>query len=419
MNRPVFDFYMHDGSTAFRFEIAGIMNEEGARQLEQAWRTATSVIGDRRLIIDMTFVTAVFEKGRALLVRWHQGGAQFVANSRDSRALVESIIGSPLAEVVGNTNTWLPLRFSLLKSLVGLALALAVLVVPVGLNAATLKSETVAAWDDYLAAVNSNLQKRVGPGGSFLWTLEDQERAAAVRSGIIVVAQAPGHTPARVPGGLIHHWMGAMFLPGLKLDNVLQVTRDYDHYKDYYRPSVVESKTIVRDNPNDQFSMRLMNKAFFLRTALDADYQATNVRLDENRFYSVSRTTRLQEIEQYGQAGEHRMPEGEGGGYIWKLSSVARFAQRDGGVYVEFEAIALSRDIPAAARLFVDPIVRRVSHNSLLTSLQQTEQALRGNPALLAERRAGTAPVVGSVASLIGAGVVLPSPPAASHPTMR
>ena len=175
-----------------------------------------------------------------------------------------------------------------------------------------------------------------------------------------------------------------MFLRGLKVDHVLQVTRNYENFKDDYRPSVVDSKTIARGEALDQFSMRLMNKAFFLKTALDADYQAINVRLDSQSFYSTSRTTHVREIEDCGEPGERIIPEGQGAGYIWKLFSVARFQQRDGGVYVEFEAIALSRDIPVAARLFIDPLVRRVSRNSLLTSLQQTEQALRGSPALVA-----------------------------------
>jgi hypothetical protein len=266
----------------------------------------------------------------------------------------------------------------------GLILLFGALLFPFTLGAANLKSETVAAWEEYLREVNCNLQERVRSGGSFLWTFENADRAARVRAGDLVVAGAPGHNPAKVPGGLIHHWMGAMFVPGLKLDDVLEVTRNYDHYKDYYRPSVVESKTIVRDNSTDLFSMRIMNKSFFLKTALDADYRATNVRLDQNRFYSTARTTRVQEVNECGESGEHSLPEGQGGGYVWKLFSIARFQQRDGGVYVEFEAIALSRDIPAAARIFVDPLVRRVSRNSLLLSLQQTEQALRGGPAVLA-----------------------------------
>jgi hypothetical protein len=43
---------------------------------------------------------------------------------------------------------------------------------------------------------------------------------------------------------------------------------------------------------------------------------------------------------------------------------------------LEIEAVGLSRDIPVAVRFVVDPIVRRVSHNSLLVSLQQTKEAV-------------------------------------------
>ena len=44
--------------------------------------------------------------------------------------------------------------------------------------------------------------------------------------------------------------------------------------------------------------------------------------------------------------------------------------------------MALSREIPPAIRLVADPIVRRVSRNSLLVSLQQTEDAVRNREAL-------------------------------------
>jgi len=128
--------------------------------------------------------------------------------------------------------------------------------------------------------------------------------------------------------------------------------------------------------------MLLRNKAFFLTTTLDADYRASNVRLDDRRFYSVSQSTRVQEIENYGEAREHRMPEGQGGGYIWKVCSIARFEERSDGVYVEIEAIALSREIPRVLRFVVDPIVRTVSRNALLTSLQQTEEAVSGEGAV-------------------------------------
>jgi hypothetical protein len=43
-------------------------------------------------------------------------------------------------------------------------------------------------------------------------------------------------------------------------------------------------------------------------------------------------------------------PEDEGIGLIWRLSSITGLEERDGGVYAELEAIALSRDIPTAVR---------------------------------------------------------------------
>jgi anti-anti-sigma regulatory factor len=92
---------MHDGPTAFRFELAGNLDYESAPKLDQDWQTASSAIGDRRLIVDMTFVTSVDEKGGALLRRWHQEGASLIANSRPSRVLAESILGEPLPASAG------------------------------------------------------------------------------------------------------------------------------------------------------------------------------------------------------------------------------------------------------------------------------------------------------------------------------
>jgi hypothetical protein len=281
-------------------------------------------------------------------------------------AMAEPIEGE--CRVPFHTSFWTPLT-----------VLLALVLLPKQSHAANLKAETVAAWDHYIQSVTASLQDRTRPGGCFLWTYEDAERIAKVRNGEIVVAPAPGPSPRKVPGGLIHHWIGAAFLPNARLDDILEVTHDYDRYKEFYRPSVIESKAVARNASDDEFSMLLTNKTFFLKIALDADYHATNVRLDDRRFYIVSRTTRVQEIEDYGRHSEHRMPEGEGGGYIWKLFSIGRLQQSDGGVYIELEAVALSREIPAALRFVAGPIVRRVSHNSLLGSIQQTEEAVRGS----------------------------------------
>src|SRR5580658_9785239 len=56
MKHQTLQYYMHDGPSAFRFELAGDLTNEAARRLDQDWRTASSVIGDRALIVDMTYL---------------------------------------------------------------------------------------------------------------------------------------------------------------------------------------------------------------------------------------------------------------------------------------------------------------------------------------------------------------------------
>ena len=157
----------------------------------------------------------------------------------------------------------------------------------------------------------------------------------------------------------------------------MSAVRDYAHYTEFYKPTVVDAKPLSTEGGCDKYSMRVVNKETVAETALDSEYKACYLQLDEKRWYSIAQTTRVQEIRRYGRPGEQELLPDQGSGYIWRLYSIARFEERDGGVYVELEAIALSRDIPVAVRWIADPIVRRVSRNTLLISLQQMEDAVR------------------------------------------
>jgi len=101
-------YYLHDGSTAIRFKLAGDLSEHGARELEKAWRTASSTIGGRKLIVDLSLVTGIDKAGRNLLLMWHQEGATLVADSAAARALLLAIPGISIPPVAddGNTRGW-------------------------------------------------------------------------------------------------------------------------------------------------------------------------------------------------------------------------------------------------------------------------------------------------------------------------
>jgi hypothetical protein len=249
------------------------------------------------------------------------------------------------------------------------------LCIPAISNAAKLKQETLKAWNEYVHAADSHMQERLQAGKHFLWMDANSDRRQT-RDGEILISEVGAHNPKRVPFGLIHHWIGAAFIPNTKVDDVLAVVRDYSRYKEFYKPAVIDSKPVSQAGTHDKFSMLLLNKAVLRRTAIESDYESSYFQVDAKRWYSIASATRVQEIDAYGEPGERRLPLNEGGGYIWRLHSISRFEERDGGVYVELEAIALSRDIPISFRWIVDPIVRRVSKDALFTSLRQTSNAV-------------------------------------------
>jgi len=256
-------------------------------------------------------------------------------------------------------------------------------------RAASLEPATSKAWQEYIESANLRMEQRLVPGKPFLWVDEMPDRLASVRAGEIVVSPSGPQNPKKLPSGLIHDWIGAAFIPRVTLNDVMDVARDYARYKEVYQPTVVDSKVIATGEAKDRYSMLLMNKSLFLKTAFDSDYESRYVQVDNRRAYSVTRSTRTQEIEDYGSPAQHLLNEGEGSGVIWRLFGITRFVERDGGVYLELEVIGLSRDIPSSLRWLVAPIVRRVSRGSLSASLRQTENAVRLR-AELAHRKPGS-----------------------------
>ena len=248
---------------------------------------------------------------------------------------------------------------------------------------AELKKETLDAWDQYLASANASMVERAQ--GHFLWLDESVDRVARVRRGEVIV-EPLGHTPHAVAAGLIHHWIGAAFISGARTDDVIGVIRNYNRYTEFYKPSVIDARTLSQKTAEDRFSVVMFDKALFMKRALDSEYQSRFVEVGGSKWYSVAQTMRVQELADSGP-----IPDGEGSGYIWRLCTISRYEERDGGVYIEIEAMALSRPIPGALHWVVDPIVRRGSRASLTRSLEQTREAtgvsVKSASALSASRR--------------------------------
>lgn len=245
---------------------------------------------------------------------------------------------------------------------------------------ATLAPETVQAWAAYCAAARQRIDGRVHGPAPFLWAEESEQRMAKLRRGEIIVVPMNPPSPHSIPGGLVHDWMGAACIRGVKLDQVLAVMDDYSKYRDFYKPVVVDSSLESRFEgaigSERRFSLLLVNNSVFTHRAIECHWKQTAVRLSTNRAYTTAQTVSISEVRDYGSPDQQFLPENEGSGYIWRMCAFSRLEQREEGVYIELEALALSRDVPAGLSWIVDPIIRRVSRGSMQTSLTQTRAAV-------------------------------------------
>jgi len=185
-----------------------------------------------------------------------------------------------------------------------------------------------------------------------------------------------GHGTEGVPHGLIHDSIGAIFIPEASVDSLWAVVHDYDQYQQMYRPVVTSSKTLACTDTSQEFRMVWQRKVLFVSAAMQGLYQSHDVTLDARRGYSIAEAVEIREIEGYGHPGERLLPPNTGSGFIWRIRTVAPYEERDGGVYLELEAMALTRDIPASLAWIVKPVVNHLSIDSLITTLRQTREAV-------------------------------------------
>ncbi|HEY3742374.1 MAG TPA: hypothetical protein VGL53_21135 [Bryobacteraceae bacterium] len=86
--------YIHDETARLRLRVLGELDEPAAKQLASCWATASSVVGSRTVVIDLTATSAVDHAGRELLEALHREGVEFLAHSEFQIELVSRIKGS-------------------------------------------------------------------------------------------------------------------------------------------------------------------------------------------------------------------------------------------------------------------------------------------------------------------------------------
>jgi hypothetical protein len=189
---------------------------------------------------------------------------------------------------------------------------LILLALPILSKASELQPETSQAWDEYIQTVNLRLKDTLAPGQTFLWIDEMAARRQRVRQGEIVASRSEKGDLLPVPHGLIHDWIGAVFISGFTIADVFAVVHDYDQYHVFYKPTVVKAKLMGRNGEDYAFSGVGLKKVFLWTIVLGGEFESHCSQLDRGRCYCISSSTRIQEIQDYGQADERKLPPNEG-----------------------------------------------------------------------------------------------------------
>lgn len=255
-------------------------------------------------------------------------------------------------------------------------------------TAAELKQRTVDGFDHYVRGTDARMDAELRPGGPFLWvdSLPQPRRQRLydlLQRGQLEIRQEKTEEEGKsieVPDGLIHHWTGVAFVPGVSLERALSLLQDYDDHWRTYKPDVRRSKLL--EHTDNTFEIYLQfYKDSPRRVSFNAEFEVHYTRIDATHVISRAVSVRIAELEHPEQPDSPEFPVGQGHGYFWRLNNYWRLEEKDGGVYMQVESIALSRDVPAIFAWFANPLIRRISRKTVADLLNSTRKGLQ-NPSV-------------------------------------
>jgi len=246
-----------------------------------------------------------------------------------------------------------------------------------------LKTETQGAFERYVKLAEARNEGELKLGTALLWVdeLPAEQRAeayAGLKRGEVRMLKLEileNGKPITCPGGMIHHWTGVVFIPGAKVEDVLDVLEDYNRHSVYYAPDVERSKLESREGDHFRVFLRFRRHKV-ITVVLNTEHEVQYFHDAPGRAHSRSSAVRIAEVENAGKSEEREKTPGDDGGFMWRMETWWRMEERDGGVYVQSEVASLTRDIPTGLGWMIKPFVTGIPKETLTFTLQATRKAV-------------------------------------------
>lgn len=212
---------------------------------------------------------------------------------------------------------------------------------------------TLAAWEAVVRQIEEAGRLRQ----------PEAERAAggALAPGGMAIAELPA---PEVPGGTVQHWCGAILLPDVRLDRLLDALREAPPAQ----ADVLASRVLWRAGPRMGVYLRLVRHSLITVT-YDTEHDVTIERLARRVAVSRSVMTTAREVRAAGTPDERVVPRAEDRGFLWRLNVYWSYVETPSGVWVGMESLTLGRATPALLRPLAAPMVRRIAEESVRSAL--------------------------------------------------
>jgi hypothetical protein len=243
-----------------------------------------------------------------------------------------------------------------------------------------LTSTAEEGWRTFVHQVEQRRAREVTDPDRFLALDFLPTRAAdrrALQAGAVVIR--PVDTGGfELPDARVHHWRGAVLLPGATVARVLTVLEQGPPPQ----ADVLRASVLSRSPAEMRVHLRVRRRQV-VTVVYDTEHVVHFGHHGTGRASSSTVATHIVEIDRAGTPDERPLAAGDDRGFLWRLNGYWRYEQVAGGVIAECESISLSRDVPFGLGVVAAPFISRAAHESMESALL----ALRALPLGLAPPR--------------------------------
>ena len=240
--------------------------------------------------------------------------------------------------------------------------------------AATLTPAALTGWARYVSVTEQRIARELSGQMSFL-TLDftgtgTVDRRTLFAGGVVIEEMATRNgdgDPIDIPSAMVHHWRGAVFIPGVRLDSLLAELRKGPPAA-RQQEDILDSRVLERRADGMKIFLKLTRTKFVTvvyNTEHDVKFRAHG----RGRASSTSTATRIAELDRPGTPAERELRPGDDSGYLWRWNSYWRYEEAPGGVIAECESISLSRDVPSVVRYVAASLIRSTARDSMARTL--------------------------------------------------